>query len=277
MTTVAVAIIARDEAEVLPGCLALLDWADETVVLVDDRSRDRTAEVASEAGATVVVEQWRGFAGQRDRLAELVSSDWIFYIDADERVSSELANEVLSTVAHSGHAAYSVPRCNVLLGQPMRAGGWWPDPHLRLIRRSMLQRWNGVIHETPDLVGSSGSLVHPIIHLGHRDLAAMLSKTAKWAPLEGERLLHQINDRPIHTRTMLAAIGRDLLWRLIRRQGWRDGTAGWIEILYQAFSRFITVAYAWEHQRPEPLSRTYQRFDQHLASGGSLSDFPGFR
>lgn len=260
----------------LPGCLRLLDWADEVVVLVDDRSDDRTAEIAAQLGARVSVEPWHGFAGQRDRLAEIATGDWLLYVDADERVTADLADEIRKVVERGLHDVYSVPTLNVFLGRPMRAGGWWPDRHYRLIRRASLVEWQGLIHEVPLVQGSPGELKNPIVHLGHRDLTSMLVKTATWSRLDGERRAHGPY-RPVRLRTLLRAIEREVQHRLLRKAGWRDGVEGWIEVLYQAFSSFITVAQAWEMQRKEPLTETYRRLDAHLQGGGSVDNFPAKR
>lgn len=275
MTTLSALIMASREEQMLPGCLSLLDWADEVVVLVDDRPDDRTAEIAAQLGARVSVEPWRGFAGQRDRLAELSTCDWLFYVDADERVTADLAGEVRDVIESGRHDMYSVPTLNVFLGRPMRAGGWSPDAHYRLIRRASLVRWQGLIHEVPLVHGGRGELEKPIIHLGHRDLTSMLVKTATWSRLEGERRAQA--PRPVRLRTLLRAIQSEIQHRLLRKAGWRDGVEGWIEILYQAFSSFITAAQAWEIQRREPLAETYRRLDAHLQAGGSVDNFPAKR
>jgi glycosyltransferase involved in cell wall biosynthesis len=273
VTTLSALIMASREELMLPGCLSLLAWADEIVVLVDDRSDDRTAEIAAELGARVSIEPWHGFARQRDRLAELSTGDWLLFVDADERVTADLAGEIREVVEHGFQDAYSVPTRNVFLGRPMRAGGWWPDPHVRLIRRASLVRWQGLIHEVPLVQGSPGELKNAIVHLGHRDLTSMLVKTATWSRLEGERRAGGPYP-PVRLRTLLRAIQRDILRRLIRKAGWRDGVEGWIEVLYQAFSSFLSVAQAGEIQRKEPLAETYRRLDAHLQAGGSADNFP---
>ena len=276
MTTVTVGIIAANEAEMIGGCLSLLQWADEIIVLVDDRSTDDTAGIARSAGATVHVEPWRGFAAQRNRLAELATGDWLLYVDADERVTHQLAEEVRRTLDSSEMAAYSIKTQNVFLGRPMLHGAWWPDPHLRLVQRAKLRGWDGLLHETPILDGPAGALEAPFVHLGHRDLPAMLVKTAQWAPLDARRRTEGPYPR-VRLRSFASAIAREVGRRLIRGQAWRDGIEGWIETLYQSFSSFMTVAVAWQLQRREPLEETYRRLDAHLHEGGSLEDFFGRR
>ncbi len=271
MTTVSALVLAQNEEEFIAGCVSMLRWADQTVVLVSDATTDRTAEICRELGATVVVEHWQGFAAQRNRLAELATGEWLLYVDADERVTAQLADEIRSAVDGSTVAAFSLPTRNVFLGRPMTGGGWWPDRHYRLIRKSKFGRWSGQIHETPQVDGSLGQLKMPIIHLSHRSLSLMLAKTAEWSGIEAER--RAASGKPVRVRSLFAAVGREVYFRLLRRRGWRDGMAGWIEVLYQSFSRFISTARAWEMQRSESLDQTYKRLDEHLRAGGTLETF----
>lgn len=271
MTKVSALLMVSNEEAMLPGCIAMLRWVDEIVVLVDDRTTDRSAEIARQLGATVAVEAWRGFAGMRDRLAEIATGEWLLYVDADERVTSTLAAEVRAATDRGDADMFSIATRNVFLGKAMRAGGWWPDRHLRLIRKAAADGWVGTIHETPKVNGTLGELKHPLVHLSHRNVQSMLLKTAAWSSIEGER--RAANGKPVRLRSLLGAVGYEVYFRLLRRGGWKDGMAGWIEVFYQAFSRFVSVASAWEMQRTETLDETYRRLDEHLQSGGSVEDF----
>jgi hypothetical protein len=168
-------------------------------------------------------------------------------------------------------AAFSIPRRNVLLGRPMRAGGWWPDRHYRLIQKAAFDGWQGEIHETPAIAGKLGALENSIVHLSHRNVRSMLLKTVSWSGIEGQR--RAAANKPVRARSLFGAVGHEVYFRLVRQLGWRDGMAGWIEVFYQAFSRFISVALAWEIQRKESLDETYRRLDEHLQSGGTLEGF----
>jgi (heptosyl)LPS beta-1,4-glucosyltransferase len=271
MTKISALVMASNEEAMLPGCLAMLGWADEIVVLVDDSTTDRSAEIARHHGATVGVEPWRGFAAQRDRLAELATGEWLLYVDADERITPSLAEEIRAATERSEAAIFAIPTRNVFLGKPMRDGGWWPDRHYRLIRRAAFRGWVGAIHETPAVDGMRAELRNPIVHLSHRSVRSMLLKTAAWSGVEGQR--RAATGKPVRARSLFGAVGHEVYFRLVRRRGWRDGMAGWIEVFYQAFSRFVSVASAWEIQRTESLDETYRRLDEHLQSGGTLEGF----
>lgn len=269
--TVAALVMAGNEELMLPGCLSCLSWADERIVLVDHRSTDGTEMVARAAGASVYREQWHGFAGQRNRLAQLARSEWLLYVDADERIPAALAASIRRAIRSGGEfGGYEIPTLNVLLGRPLSHGGWWPDSHVRLIRRSALDHWSGALHEVPIVAGRVGLLDEPIVHMGHRNLSAMLTKTAVWGPLDAQR---KQGSGPVGARELSVAVLREVGRRLVRRGGWCDGTEGWIEVLFQSFSAFLTVAFLWESQRREPLEQTYRRLDEHLQGGGTVKEF----
>ncbi|MBX0331304.1 glycosyltransferase family 2 protein, partial [Oscillochloris sp. ZM17-4] len=150
------AIIARDEARHIGGCLdSLAGLADEVVVLLDNRTRDATAAICAARGARVIRAPWRGFPAQRNLALSICRAPWVLFIDADERVEPDLADEIRATLA-SGDACdgYWIPRHNMFFGQTLRGGGWYPDPQLRLLRRAAARYDEGrLVHEFAQLRG----------------------------------------------------------------------------------------------------------------------------
>lgn len=258
MSGLSAIVLARDEADMLPGCLARLGFADEVVVVVDDRSTDNTANVATAAGARVLPCRFSTFAQAKQAGIDAATGEWILIVDADERVSPGLAEEVRSIVAENGPAdAWRVPIRNWFLGQAMRHGGWADEHPVRLARRCGT-RLTGEIHES---IVTSGVTVadctHPFEHLSHRSIHHDLGKTRSWLDLAAQEVGAR-NPRPVTARRLWCVVARELAWRFLRRQGWRDGTVGTIESLYQAFSGFAVLARLWEMQQspgPEDLYR----------------------
>src|SRR6185503_1637141 len=125
-------------------------WADE-IVVVDSGSTDRTKEIAAECGARVLENPWPGFAAQKQFAADQATHEWIFSLDADERVSEELRASIINLFSKpDGELAdgYLIPRRAFYMGRWIRGGGWYPDRQLRLYRKS-LGRWEGAhIHES---------------------------------------------------------------------------------------------------------------------------------
>jgi len=137
-------IIAKDEAKNLPGCLASLGWADEVVVVVDAASRDQTNAIAKRRADRVVVRPFQDFATQRNTALAASNGDWVFAIDADERVSPPLAAEIRDVVNDPTlpFVGYRVPIQSEILGRPFRYSGTQNDQPLRLFRRGF-GRWTG--------------------------------------------------------------------------------------------------------------------------------------
>lgn len=255
-----VIVIARDEEEMIGDCLKSIEWADE-IIVIDNDSRDRTPSIAKKHGATVIplsVETRKEYSKLRNRGLGVARGDWVFYLDADERVTPGLKNEILQAISNQNlepstqHQpfAYAIPRRNFYLGRQMRFGGSWPDYVKRLFRRDKLKRWRGRLHEEPVFEGKLGHLKEPMIHLTHRDLTSMVEKTRDWSKVEAE-LLYKAHHPPVTWWRILRIMLSEFWQRGIKLQGWRDGTVGWIEIIFQMFSRFITYAQLWEMQRSQ--------------------------
>ncbi len=240
-------ILTEDEEANISECLKSVSFADEKIV-VDAGSSDKTVEVAKKEGASVFVNPFVDFAKQRDFALSVAKGDWLLYIDADERVTTELKEEILKQInLKDTFSAFDIPRKNIRLGgKLMKFGGWWPDYVTRLFRRKDLSGWYGEVHESPKVEGEVGKLVNPFLHYG-RDLNRIVLKTADWSGVEA-KLLFEAGHPPV-TWWRLAKISCSEFWnRFIILQGFRDGTPGLIEAIYQSFSRFITYARLWELQ-----------------------------
>ena len=148
-------LITRNAASVLGACLDSLAFVDE-IVVVDSSSTDRTVELAREKGARVVPKEWLGFGRQKQFAVEQASHDWVLCLDADERVSPELRQEILALAGQGfpEHAGWRMPRMSRYLGRWIRHGTWYPDLQLRLFDRRR-GRWGG--HDPHDRVEIDGS------------------------------------------------------------------------------------------------------------------------
>jgi len=244
-----VIIIAKDEEKMIEDCLESIKWADE-IVMVDTGSTDKTIEIAKGYRVRVisVAGEKMNFSRWRNKGLKEARGDWILYLDADERITPGLRKEIKETIEKGNGGAFAIPRRNFYLGKEVRFGGAWPDYVKRLFKKEKLKRWKGKLHEEPVFDGELGHLKEPMIHLTHRDLSSMVEKTRRWSKIEAD-LLYQAK-HPLVTWWRILRIMMGEFWlRGIRLQGWRDGAVGWIEIIYQMFSRFITYARLWEMQQ----------------------------
>jgi glycosyltransferase involved in cell wall biosynthesis len=263
MTTLSVVIAVRDEERMLPGCLRRLTFADEVVVLVDDRTTDRSAELAREAGAHVVHHQFTTFADLKNAALDAATGDWLLALDADERVSRALASEV-TTATGRRLDAYRIRRANYFYGQLMRYGGWQDRP-IRLVRRGW-GRFVGDIHEVLKPVGTHagiGELSEPLVHFSHRSVLDNLVKTATFSDVHARSLLAN-GSPPVTSRRLYVAVAAELLHRLVLRRAWRDGVPGVIEALYQPLSALSVQARLWELQQHPSIATRYEQLEEEI-------------
>jgi glycosyltransferase involved in cell wall biosynthesis len=245
-----VAIIARDEARYIGGCLeSVAGLADEVVVLLDDRSADETAAICRRHGATLYLEPWRGFPAQRNRALQLCRSEWVLFLDADERVTPELRKELLGpgawSMEHGPEQApgsdsqapivgYRIPRYNLFFGRRLRGGGWYPDHQLRLLRRTRARYDEGLlVHEFARLDGRAGVLRGHLLHHNIDRLDEFWRKQTLFARIEAQTLYGQ--GRRARLRNFAGAPLREFHRRFVRLGGWRDGALG----------LFLCAALAW--------------------------------
>lgn len=236
-------IITRNEEENIKECIKSLNFVDE-IIVVDNNSQDNTVENAKALGVAICEIPGLDFSYLRNVGKEKAKSKWLLYVDADERVPSSLAEEIKAAISKGGDfSAFLVWRQNYYLGKPWQK----KERIIRLIKKEALIGWQGILHETPIVVGKVGYLESPLLHYTHRDLTSMVSKTNEWSEIEAE--LRYKSDHPKMSwwrffRVMLTAFLRSYIFE----GGWRVGTIGLIESLYQAFSIFITYAKLWEKQ-----------------------------
>lgn len=185
-------IIAGNEAANISDAIRSLDWADE-VLVVDSESADGTREIAEQLGARVIVRPWSGFAAQKQFAVNEAENDWIFSLDADERVSPELRDEIIAIRDGLRPAAdgYRIARLSTYMGRAIRHGGWYPDWQLRLFDRRR-GRWKDVlVHESVEMTERSvvRQLKGEILHFpfaGPADHKAAIE--SRYAPLAARQM-----------------------------------------------------------------------------------------
>jgi len=219
-----VAIIACDEADRIGEAIESARFADE-VVVVDGGSRDDTVAVAKALGARVVVLDWPGHVVQKQRATELASHDWVFALDADERIPPALAEEICVVLADPGvWAGFTVPRRTWWMGAAVESGTWWPDRRVRLFARGRA-RWGGEDpHDHVILRGPSGALKVPLEHHAYRNLAEHLATIARYARIQANGLRRQ--GRRARWWDWGLRPGAHFAKALLLKGGWRDGVRG---------------------------------------------------
>ncbi len=169
MSQISVIIVTLNEASNIEACLDSVTFAGEVIVL-DSGSTDGTAELAARKGARVVVTRdWPGFGPQKNRALKLATMPWVLSLDADERVSSELALQIQEASSKASAAAFSIPRITQFCGQWIHHCGWTPDYVLRLFKRGEAEFSNDLVHERVVLRGATanGRLSYPLLHFSY--------------------------------------------------------------------------------------------------------------
>ncbi len=222
-----VAIIARDEARHIGAALASVHGlAARVLVLLDDRTTDASAHIATTAGAEVQRDTWISFPAQRNRALALCESDWLLFLDADERVSPALAAELPAIISVSdGPAGYRIPRQNIFFGRVVRGGGWFPDHQLRLLRCGAARYDERVtVHETPSLTGAVADLHGHLEHLNIERLGELWHKQRGYAIQEAHSLYR--SGRRARARNVVGAPLREFYRRFVQLRGYQDGALG---------------------------------------------------
>jgi len=231
-------VIARDEETDLPVCLqSVQGTADEAVVVVDGRTTDRTAEAARGLGARVLERAFDDFASQKQAALEAALGVWTLSLDADERLSPELAEEIRALLSGPGPSmsGYRLLFEVEFMGRTLRRGGVGRERHLRLFRRSAGRFSGGSLHEGVEVPGPVGDLLHPVRHRPYRDLREYLEKQNLYTTLAARRAREAGRTlKPWHH----AVLPLEFVKRYILRLGFLDGGPG---LVWSALSAY----YAW--------------------------------
>jgi glycosyltransferase involved in cell wall biosynthesis len=228
--TLTIAILAANVADHLPPCFASLrpliaQTNALTLVILNQDGDVATARAARSLADTVVERPFENFSRQRNYALELAKTDWLLFIDADERLTSDLCDEIATALRRDSGAGWRVPRRNFLFGQEMRHTGWWPDYQLRLMRPAVSHYDDSrQVHEYPVVTGEVYSLLNPLIHFNYANWGQFIEKQRTYAPLEAAALYSDgVRANP---RRLVGQPLRELHRRLVTYQGWRDGLHG---------------------------------------------------
>lgn len=230
-----VIVIALNEERNLPGLLERLNFADE-VVVVDGGSTDRTVAIARSYGAVAETRPFDTFAKQQNFALSRARGDWVLSLDADERPTDAMVKEIRRCIRDERYDAYRVRVRSTIFGRRVRFGGTQDDRQVRLARRGRV-RWQGAVHETLECGGRIGQLRSWLDHDPLPDLATFLSKMHRYTTLEAEARLA----RGVPPRWRDAWLGplREVLRRMVWKQGWWDGPQGWAFCLLSGLSEWI--------------------------------------
>ncbi len=249
---ISVIIITKNEEKNIEACLQSVSWADE-IIIVDNNSHDQTVQLCQQFTDNILItEDWPGFGVQKNRALARASGEWILSIDADERVSSALRDEILSVINTDTADAYSIPRLANFCGRWIKHSGWYPDYVLRLFRRNKAKFSDALVHERVELVsqGVPLKLKSDLLHYTFTQLEEVLDKTNLYSTANAQISLQQGK-----SSGLFKAIFHGV-WTFFRsyvlRLGFLDGKEGFIIAVFNAqtsYYRYLKLMYL---QQSEP-------------------------
>ncbi len=231
-------ILTLNEAEHIQECIATLQWADRIVVF-DSYSQDETVPLAQAVGAEALQSRFENYAQQRNAALAAIQTDWVFFVDADERGTDELGEEMRQIISNRPERGWYVPRHNYIFGKLTRSAGWFPDYQMRLFKHGRVH-YERPVHELAVVDGQIGYLENPLIHYNYRDVAHFKAKQRQYTTYDAS-ILKEEGIKPKPHNFVLQPL-RQFYWRFITLAGYKDGRHGLRLSLYM-------MAYEWVKYR----------------------------
>ncbi len=244
-------IITKNEEDNLERCLKSLSFCDE-IVVVDSQSSDRTVAIAKKYTDKVYDKEWQGFEAQRTLALQYTTNDWILSIDADEEVSLDLRNEIVSKLnGDENYTAYTCPRKTIHFKRWIKHGGWYPNRLVRLFKKSQ-GAWKGdAVHEFWHTTGAVGSLSSDLLHYSFTDLSDQVERNNKYSTLGAKKLVS--GNKKFSLSKLLLKPTSKFLETYLLKLGFLDGYPGFIISVSAAYSVFLKWAKLWELERVEKV------------------------
>jgi glycosyltransferase involved in cell wall biosynthesis len=242
-----VTVITKNEASDIADALASVSWADE-IIVVDSESTDDTVAIARRYTDRVVIRPWPGYVAQKNFAASLSRNEWILSLDADERVTPALADEIKSLMAaEPTHAAFLVRRTTWHLGRWIRTTDWYPDHQYRLYDRRRAEWAGRYVHETMTVRGTVGRLRGELQHFAYRDISDHLETIDRYTTYAAREMYE--NGRRSGLFDLAGHPPLAFLRNYILKGGVRDGAVGLIISALNSYYVFLKFAKLWELER----------------------------
>lgn len=272
---VSVAIITFNEAEKIRECLESVSWADE-VIVVDSLSTDETVEIAREFTSRVYERPWPGYVLQKNHACSLAEHEWILSVDADERVTPELRDEILEVLSQGDDLAdgYVLPRRTFYLGRWIRHGGWYPDAAIRLFRGTKGKFVGEDPHDRVEVDGEVRRLQNDLVHFNYRNISAQMATVDRFSTVSSEVMREKGKSASLLKMILKPPVKflETYVWKL----GFLDGMAGLIIAVLSSYHTFAKFAKLWEMSHvPEGRPRIVPPAPDRTAPGADAGPRAG--
>lgn len=251
-STLSIVICTKNEERNIKDCILSASFADE-VLIIDSGSSDGTVEIARKSGARVIETDWPGYGPQQNRAIDASSGEWIFSIDADERITDELKEEILKTINQGDFKVYDVPRRSFFITKFMNYSGWWPDRTRRLFKRNFARFTTHEIHANLSSTEPLGHLKSHMIHYSYQNYDEILEKMNRYSSGAARDRMKQ-GEKGGLSKAILHG-----LWTFIRtyiiRLGFLDGKQGFILAVSHAEGCYYRYLKIWllQQEANKPL------------------------
>ena len=250
---ITVYIPTHNEAGQIRAVLESVMWADE-IIVIDSFSTDATVEIAQEFGARVISQEFCGFGSLRNVALDAASHDWIFSLDADERCTPELRDEIREELRAPRFDAYHIPRKSHFLGRWMRHSGWYPDYRQpQFFNRRHMRYRDDLVHEGFALNGRLGYLSEHVLQYPWPTMEVATAKLQRYSTLAAQRYSDE-GRRASLVKMITRPLGM-FLRILVLKQGFRDGRYGLALATLYAYYTFLKYAKLWEIRLQQPQSQ----------------------
>ena len=244
MNKISVIVITKDEEKNISECLKSVEWADE-IIVVDAESCDKTIELAKKFTDKIYIKKWEGYVPQKKYALSIASNDWVLSLDADERITPELKNELLN-ITSSEFSGYKIRRKNFLLNKEITSCGWGNDYQLRFFLKARTSLTDRLVHEGFTVNGKIGKLKNPMLHYTFSSFSEYFNKINYYTSLKAEELIKQkgkVGGWTIFSHTFSA-----FFLFFFTKRGFKDGVYGLIISLLHSVSTMLNYIKLWELQ-----------------------------
>ncbi len=241
---ISVIIITKNEKQNITDCLNSVKWADE-IIIIDAESSDDTIELAKKFTDKVFIKKWNGYSDQKMYALSLAKNEWVLSLDADERITDELKNEILFSDLSIADG-YKISRANYFLGKLIRGCGWSHDYQLRLFRKSKSKVTERMVHEGFIVDGKISELKSSMLHYSYRNFHDAVNKINKYSTLEAQEKYQR---KKVNGFTILLNPFIAFVQFFIFRKGFIDGTYGLLVSIMHAMTKMMMYIKMWELQK----------------------------
>ena len=245
-------VLTRNESAHILDCIESLRFADDILVF-DSFSDDDTVAIAQKAGVKVIEHPFENYASQRNAALDIVKgqADWVLFVDADERVTPELASEVREVIQKPGYAGWKIPRYNYIFGKLTRGAGWYPDYQTRLLKLGAAHYDpERQVHELVLLDGLEGTMTHPFIHYNYSDIEQFKTKQRRYTAYDA-RILFEEGTHP-RPQNYILQPWRQFWWRFVTLKGYQDGLHGFrlsLLMSWYEFRKYVFLRQLWQGKK----------------------------